>query len=174
VTRPRASQAEKRDELLFRIVQLRLQRGEYEKLAQAVLQMQNPEKAIEAMLDFAEESADDDNITQLLDVATAVTLQIGQPRPPVMAMPGMPAGMSGGPMPGMMPQGMPAPSMSMGGVGMTSSGTVMVTPANPGMTTFAPVFPAYSVSPHTPSVGTSTGSGSFVYFGHQPQEPEKK
>ena len=82
--------AEKRDELLFRIVQLRLQGGEYEKLAPVVMQMQNPEKAIEAMLDFAEES-DGDNVSQLLDVATAATMQMGQPRPPMgmgMGMPG--------------------------------------------------------------------------------------
>ena len=84
------NRSEKRDELLFRIVQLRLLRGEYEKITPAVLQMQNPEKAIEAMLDHAEESEDED-IEQLLDVATALTMQIGQPRPAVpvgMRMPG--------------------------------------------------------------------------------------
>jgi len=106
--RQQVTQAQKRDELLFRIVELRMKRGEYEKLAPVVMQMQNPEKAIEAMLDFAEESADDENIEQLLDVATAVTMQMGQPRPPVsgmMGMPGMPGAMSGSGIPGMMPFG---------------------------------------------------------------------
>ncbi len=86
--------AEKRDELLFRIAKLRLQRGEYEKLMPVVAQMQKPETAIEAMLEFAEES--DDDIEKLLDVLTALTLQIG--RPQQHFMPGA-AGMPGQPMP---------------------------------------------------------------------------
>ena len=89
---------------------MRLKQGEFEKLTLVVLQMQSPEKAIEAMLDFAEES-DDENISKLLDVATVVTLQLGQPRPSVSGMmgisvgPGMPAGMFPG-------QSMPSPQMS--------------------------------------------------------------
>ena len=122
--------AEKRDELLFRIVELRLQRGEFEQLAQVVMQMQNPEKAIEAMLDFADES-EDNNISELLDVATEVTLQMGQPRPPVPlgaltsgVMPGLAASLGATPPSGMggsvMPPGPPTPGpMAFGGGGFT-------------------------------------------------------
>ena len=102
---PTPNPAEKRDALLLRIVAMRLERGEFEQIAPVVMQMYNPETAIEAMLDFAEES-DDENISQLLDVATAVTLQLGQPRPPVMPQAGMPApniNMPGMPQPGAMP-----------------------------------------------------------------------
>ena len=73
--------AEKRDELLHRIVQLRLNRGEFEKLPPVVSQMHKPETAIETILDFAEKSvSDDENIEQLLDMVTMLTLQIGQPK----------------------------------------------------------------------------------------------
>ena len=112
------NRVEKRDELLFRIVKIRLERGEYEKLTQVVLQMQSPEKAIEAMLDFAEES-DDENISQLLDAATAVTVQWGQPRSPVSGMMGMPGGgmgTSGGMAGPGTPPTQPMPG-AMGGMG---------------------------------------------------------
>jgi len=126
MTRQQAEKAEKRDELLFRIVELRLQRGEYEQIAPVVMQMQNPERAIEAMLDFAEESADDENIEQLLDVATAVTVQMGQPKPPVpgmMGMPGMmPFGMG-------MPPGQPMPGQPM--MGWSSGGMPVGMPGQP-------------------------------------------
>ena len=72
------SAVEKRDELLHRIVQLRLQRGEFEKIPPAVSQMQKPETAIETILDFVEQS-DDENIGQLLDMITVLTVQMGQP-----------------------------------------------------------------------------------------------
>ena len=123
-----ANPAAKRDALLFRIVKQRLERGEYESLAPVVLQMHNPETAIEAMLDFAEKS-DAENISQLLDTATAVTLQLGQPRPPVMpqpgmTMPGMPT--PNMPMPGMPPSGaMPGVSFGMGMPGTMPGGIPM-------------------------------------------------
>lgn len=72
------SQAEKRDLLLHRIAEQRLRRGEFEKLPPLVSQMKNPEMVIKMMLDFAELSRDE-NIGQLLDIATELTLQIGQP-----------------------------------------------------------------------------------------------
>ena len=118
------SRAEKRDELLFRIVQLRLLRGEYEKITSAVEQMQNPEKAIEAMLDHAEET-DDENIEQLLDVATALTLQIGQPRPAVPPGMGMPGGMVG-------------PTGIVPGGGMVGPETRMVAPGTPSTNPLVP------------------------------------
>ena len=129
-TRQKPSQIEKRDEFLFRIVELRLRRGEFEKLAPVVLQMHNPEKAIEAMLDFAEKSADDESITQLLDMATAATMQMGQPRPPVSGMMGMSSGMGGS----IMPPGQPMP----GAVGGMPGG--MGVPGIPGGTN-GPIMP---------------------------------
>ena len=104
MTRQQTEKAEKRDELLFRIVKLRLQRGEFEQIVPVALQMQNPEKVIEMMLDLAETLEDEEKFAKLLDVATMVLLHLGQPRPPVMGM--MPGGMSGPGMPGMTPFGM--------------------------------------------------------------------
>ena len=149
--RQQVVQAEQRDELLFRIVKLRLHRGEFEQLVPVALQMQNPERVVEMMLDLAEEMAskDEEHFNKLLDVATIVLLQTGQPRPPMPGMMGMPGGMGGGMsgpgMPGMMPMGMgmgmppgqPMPGQPMMGwsSGGMSSGTGggMSGPGMPGM-----------------------------------------
>ena len=146
MTRQQVANAEKRDELLFRIVKLRLKRGEYEQLAPIALQMQNPEKVVEMMLDLAEkmEAENEESFAKLLDVATVVLLHLGQPRPPVMVppMPGMSGGMGGGMigpgMPGMMPMGMPPgqpmPGQPMPGqpmMGWSSSGTPSGMPGQP-------------------------------------------
>ena len=147
--RQQVTQAQKRDELLFRIVKLRLNRGEFEQLVPVAMQMQNPERVVEMMLDMAEETPNKEIVAKLLDVATIVLLHLGQPRPPVpgmMGMPGMPGGtgmpgmmppvqpMPGQPMSGMPTPGVPGQPMPMGGMmpGTVSFGTGMPSPPNSG------------------------------------------
>ena len=158
--------AEKRDELLFRIVELRLQRGEFESIAPVVMQMQNPEKAIEAMLDFAEDSEDED-ITQLLDVATQVTLQMGQPRPP---MP--PGAVTSGVMPGLATALGATPSNTAISGTLVPPGTAPQGAMSFGVGSFAPgpgqAMPLQTFAPANGTTSYAPAQGGAIYAPRQP------